>query len=97
MANRLTYRSRQECEDLIERLGNPRFSPVVMLFAGGKEALAKAACEYAYYLSADACHIPKAEAHDVLEELANQGRLVTDVDYRNARSILLDRAFTVGS
>ena len=95
MAHRLTYRSRQDCEDLIRRLGNPRFSPVVMLFAGGKEALAKAACENAYYLSADACRIPEGDAHAVLEEMANVGRLVTAADYRSAWSLLLNRTLAV--
>lgn len=91
MAGRLTYRSRQDCEDLIKRLGSRSFPPVVMLLAGDKEALAKAACEQAYYLSADACGIPESDAHAVLEELASYRRLVTAADYRRAWSILLER------
>jgi hypothetical protein len=93
MADRVTYRSRQDCEDLIRRLGNPWFSPVVMLFADGKETLHRAACEHAYYLSAEACGIPETEAHAVLQELASRGRLVTAADYRKAWSLLLDRTF----
>lgn len=93
MDDRVTYRTREDCANLISRLTAPRYLPVAML-CGGKQLLQAAVCEDAYYISADACGIPEAEAHDVLQGMADAGATPrTPRDYRDAWSRLLEQHF----
>jgi hypothetical protein len=88
--NRQPYRTREDCTNLMHRLTSASYPPLAML-VGGKELFQAAACEEAYYVSADACGIPETEAHDMLQGMA--AAPTTPRDYRDAWSRLLNQHF----